>query len=244
MHECPIMNCDNIIKYLDAYSDATLSPVEALPVRRHVEECRACAARLRELSDLKSALAQLPVPEPAPATLERLLAAAVQAPQLPARRGHRRDIWQKAGLAAAACLLLAIGFVVGVAVTGRKTSDAPAQVALAAEPIQVGPTAENVSLMFRTADPLHDASISVWLPDDVQIAGRPHVHYVSWHTDLKAGSNLLELPLQSTGPNGGTLVVRLSQGSMVKTLEIPISVRSSKGPQTGALYGRDGQALT
>ncbi len=238
------MNCDNIIKYLDAYLDATLSPVEALAVRRHLEECRTCAARLRELSGLKSALAQLPVPEPEPAALERILAAAVQAPQLPARRAHRSDIWQKVGLAAAACVLLAIGFVLGVEVTGRRSSDSPAQVALTAEPIQVGPTAETVGLMFRTADPLHDASISVWLPDDVQIAGRPNVHYVSWHTDLKAGSNLLELPLQSTGPNGGKLVVRLAQGSLVKTLEIPISVRSSKGPQTGSLYGHDGQALT
>ena len=51
--------------------------------------------------------------------------------------------------------------------------------------------------MFRTTDALHDASISVWLPDDVQIAGRPHVRHLSWHTDLKAGPNLLELPLQA-----------------------------------------------
>jgi hypothetical protein len=134
------------------------------------------------------------------------------------------------GLAAAAVLLLAVGFGLGLGIAAHNPLDAGRQVMLAAQPIQLGPTGERVGLMFRTADALPDASISVWLPDDVQIAGRPHVRYLSWHTDLKPGPNLLELPLQATGSYGGTLIVRLSQGSLVKTLEVPIAVRLSKGP--------------
>ena len=238
------MNCDNIIKHIDDYGDAALSPVETLSVRRHLEECPACAVRVRELMALKEALASLPMPNPEPAVLERLLTTAVQTAVPPAHRSSRWNAWQRVGLATAACLLLAIVFFSGVKVGTHRHADAPAQIVMTAAPIQVGPAAGTVGLMFRTAEALHDASISVWLPDDVQIVGRPNVHYVTWHTDLRAGPNLLELPLQSIGSNGGMLVVRLSKGSLVKTLEIPVTVRSYKDPETGLLRGREAQGLT
>lgn len=229
-HECLIMNCDNIIKHLDDFSDAALSPVEALSVRRHLEECSACAVRMRETLALKKALALLPVADAEPDALERLLTTAVQTAVPPANRASRWNTWRRAGLATAASVLLAIVFLAGVKVGHRSQADAPAQLAMTAAPIEVGPAAGTVGLMFRTAAALPGASISVWLPDDVRIAGRPDVRYVTWRTDLKAGPNLLELPLQSTGPNGGMLVIRLSQGSLVRTLEVPVAVRSNRGP--------------
>jgi hypothetical protein len=238
------MNCTNTIQQLDDYLDDTLSPAEAAGMRRHFEECPACAAELRERSALRRELARLPVPAAEPEVLERLLARAVRTPTPPAPLFYRQHVWHRVGLATAAVLLLAIGFGLGLKIAADKPSDAGPQVVLAAQPIQLGPTGERVGLMFRTTDALHDASISVWLPDDVQIAGRPHVHHLSWHTDLKPGPNLLELPLQATGSHGGTLVVRLSQGSVVKTLEIPIAVRPSKGPETGLRSGRETQALS
>ncbi len=238
------MKCINVIKHLDDYLCDAVPLAEAITVRRHLEGCPTCAAELHELSMLRNELARLPAPAPGPEVLERLLAAAVQTPIPTAPLDYRRAEWHRVGFATAAALLLGVGFGLGLKVAGHKPYDAGPQVVLAAQPIQVGPTAEPVGLMFRTADALPDASISVWLPDDVQIAGRPNVRHLSWHTDLKAGPNLLELPLQSVGPHGGTLVVRLSQGSLVKTLEIPIAVRPSKGPETGSLYERGTQNLT
>jgi hypothetical protein len=238
------MKCTNTIQQLDDYLDDTLPPAEAAGMRRHLEECPACAGELRELSALRRELARLPAPVAAPEVLERLLARAVRTPASPVPLLYRRDVWSRVGLATAAALLLAVGVGVGLKIAGRKPLDAGPQIVLAAQPIQLGPAGERIGLMFRSADALHDASISVWLPDDVQIAGRPHVRYLSWHTDLKPGPNLLELPLQAAGPHGGTLVVRLSQGSFVKTLEIPIAVRPLKGPPAGLRSGRETQALT
>lgn len=238
------MKCTNTIQQLADYLDDSLSPAEAADMRRHLQECPACAAGLRELSALRGELARLPAPTAEPEVLERLLARAVRGPKPSAPVFYRRDVLQRVGLATAAVLLLAVGFGLGLRMAADKPVDLGAQVVLAAQPIQLGPTGERIGLMFRTADAVHGASISVWLPDGVQIAGRPHVHHLSWHTDLKPGPNLLELPLQATGPHGGTLVVRLSQGSLVKTLEIPIAVRPSKGPATGWRSGRETQALT
>jgi hypothetical protein len=238
------MKCTNTIQQLDDYLDDTLSPAEAAGVRRHLEECPACAAELRELSALRRELARLPAPAAEPGVLERLLARAMRAPTPPAPLFYRQDVWHRVGLATAAVLVLAVGVGLGLKIAADKPFDTGPQVVLAAQPIQIGPTGERVGLMFRTTDALHDASISVWLPEGVQIAGRPDVRDLSWHADLKAGPNLLELPLQATGSHGGTLVVRLSQGSFVKTLEIPIAVRPSKGPQTGLRSRGETQALT
>jgi hypothetical protein len=238
------MKCTNTIEQLDDYLDDTLSPLVAAGVRRHLGECPACATRLRELSALRYELARLPAPAARPEVLERLLARAVETRTSSAPLSYLQDAWQRVGLATAAVLLLAVGFGLGMKSAADKRLDAGPQIALAAQPIQLGPRAERVGLMFRTSDALRDANISVWLPDGVQIAGRPHVHHLSWHTDLKPGPNLLELPLQATGSRGGTLVVRLSQGSVVKTLEIPIAVQPSKTPATGSRSARETQALT
>lgn len=229
----PIMNCNHVINHLDDYLDGTLPPLQAGPVGAHLDSCPACSRELRELSALRSALARLPSPEGTPQVLERLLAAAMRSPGPAGRASYRPVVWHRAGIATAAALLLAVGFGLGLKVTGHKSFEGGLQVVAAAQPIMVGPAAEPVALMFRTSDALHDASISVRLPDDVQIAGRPHVRQLSWHADLKAGANLLELPLQSVGPRGGTLVVQLSQGSLMKTLRIPITVRTAREPATG-----------
>ncbi len=235
------MKCTEASQQLDDYLDGTLSSVEVVRVRQHLEACRGCAADLRELSALRSELARLPAPAPVPENLERLLARAVSASSAPERVLYRQPMWPRVGLATAAVLLLAVGFGLGVKIAGNKPLAGGPQVMLAAQPIQLGPAAERVGLMFRTADALHDASISVWLPEDVQIVGRPHVRHLSWHTDLKPGPNLLELPLQATGSHSGMLVVRLSQGSLEKTLEIPIVIRPAKAPGTAVRLGRHTQ---
>jgi hypothetical protein len=173
--------------------------------------------------------------------LERMLKTAVQAPapQVPL---WRRPMWFGGGLAAAAVLLLAVGFTLGTHIAGHEPFGP--QVMLAAQPVQLGPTVQRVGLMFRASDSLQDASISVWLPDDVQIAGRPKVRHLSWRTDLKPGANLLELPLLATGTHSGMLVVRLSQGSLVRTLEVPIAVRRPKDPGAASVPVRHAQVLS
>jgi hypothetical protein len=235
------MSSEHVTRQLDDYLEAALSPAAAGVVTRHLERCAACRAELDELRTLRQLLARLPAPPPRPAALERMLKIAVRAPAPPVPL-WRRPLWLRAGLAAAAVLLLAVGFTLGVHIASHEPLGP--QVLLAAQPVQLGPTVQRVGLMFRATDSLPDASISVWLPDDVQIAGRPNVRHLSWRTDLKPGANLLELPLLATGTHDGTLIVRLSQGALVKTLEVPIAVRRPKDPGAASVSVHDAQALS
>jgi hypothetical protein len=237
-----MIETEHVASLLDDYLHASLAPADAHAVESHLDRCAPCRAELRELQSLRLLLAHLPAPSPRPGLLERMLTTAVRDPMPPPpMRLWQRPIWYTAGLAAAAGLL-AVGFVLGMQIAGRK--GAGPQVMLVAQPMQLGPTVRRVGLMFRASGALKDTSISVWLPDDVQIAGRPNVRELSWRTDLKSGANLLELPLLATGTRSGTLVVRLSQGSLVRTLEVPIAVRRPKDPGAASVSVRDASALT
>jgi anti-sigma factor RsiW len=222
------MKSEHVTELLDDYLQAGLSTESSREVQAHLAMCSRCRIELAELQALKRLLAGLPTPAPRRGVFERMLNNAVEAPA--PERFWRRAARYPAGLAAAAAMLFAVGFLLGTRVTGRHTDGA--QVVLAAQPVELGPTVQRVGLMFRTSDSLRDASITVWLPDDVQIAGRPNVRQLSWHTDLKAGANLLELPLLATGTRNGILLVRLSQGSLVRTLEVPIAVQRKASPAT------------
>ena len=218
------MSNEHIIQHLDEYLEAGLAADERRAVERHLQDCAACRSELNALKSLRAELAGLPVPSVPAGTFERMLEnaarhAAAAAPQA------RRFAPSPPILAAAAAVLLAVGITLGLHLADRQAALAP-QVTLTAQTLQIGPTEERVGLMFRSATMLHDATIAVWLPDDVHISGRPNVNYLSWHTDLKAGANLLELPLYATGNHGGMIVVRLTQSSFVKTLEIPIVSRA------------------
>jgi hypothetical protein len=138
-------------------------------------------------------------------------------------------------------LLLMLGFGLGLRTVHRELPGP--QIMLAAQPVELSPEGQTVGLMFRASERLQSASISVWLPDDVQIAGRPNVRQLSWQTDLKRGPNLLELPLLATGPRSGILLVHLSQGSLVRTLEVPITIRLPKVPAASYESQRDASAL-
>ena len=235
------MKSEHITDLLHDYVDAALSRADAEAVMRHLEACVQCSTELSELQALTRSLAGVPAPSPRAGVLERMLRTAAHTAVAP-EPWWRGSISRRAGLSAAAVLLLAVGFGLGLQ-TGHRNPAGP-QIVLAAETIKLGRDVQTIGLMLRATDMVQDARISVWLPDDVQIAGRPNVRHLSWRTDLKRGPNLLELPLLATGPHSGSLLVRLSQGSLVRTLEVPIVVRQLKIPAAASMATRDLSALT
>jgi Putative zinc-finger len=221
------MKCEHTTEGLEDYLDALLPAPERQELEQHLRTCARCRHDLEQRRALRLHLADLPVPQPAPGALESMLRAAVRSAPAPRPRWQHPG-WFGSALATAAVLLVALGIRLGMELPGVKS--AGPEVVLTAQPVELGATVQRVALVFRTKDAMPDADISMWLPDDVQIEGRPHLRHISWHTDLKQGPNLLELPLLATGTRGGTLVVQLSGGSLVRRLEVPIKVRAPKDP--------------
>jgi hypothetical protein len=221
------MKCEHTTEWLEDYLDALLPAPERQELEQHFGTCARCRHDLGQRRSLRVQLEELPVPLPAPGALESMLRAAVRSAPAPRRRWQHPG-WFGPALATAAVLLVSLGVSLGMELSSVN-SEGP-EVLLTAQPVELGASVQHVSLVFRAKDAMPDADISMWLPDDVQIAGRPRLRHVSWHVDLKPGPNLLELPLLATGTRSGTLVVQLSGGSLVRRLEVPITVRAPKDP--------------
>jgi hypothetical protein len=221
------MTCEPATARFEDYLDATLPASERLELDQHLRTCASCKSELIKLRTLRSMLAELPARSAAPGALESILRAAVR-PAAPSRSRWQDPRWVAPGLATAAVLLIALGIRVGLDLPGAKPVGA--EVVLTAQPVLLDGNVQHVALMFRATDVVHDADISLWLPQDVQIAGRPGLRHISWHIDLKSGPNVLELPLIATGSHSGTLVVQIAGGSLVRRLDVPISIRAPHGP--------------
>jgi anti-sigma factor RsiW len=200
------MNCHDLRNNLDDYLDGRLDPRAASALAEHAESCPGCAARLREAEGLRQSLRDLPVPPPSGDLLERAVERAAEQD-----RRHQRA-WSMGGLAVAASLLLAVA--VGLVTQGPTTGPAgPAVVA-----VTPGQT-ERINLAFNSPSRLEEVTLSVTLPEGVELAGHPGKRRLSWRTSLEAGRNLLELPVIVRG-SGGVLRADLEYGQTRRSFDL------------------------
>jgi len=83
---------------------------------------------------------------------------------------------------------------------------------------------ETVRLMFNSAKPLKAATLSLALPENVELVGYGGRRELSWETDLRKGGNLMQLPLIVRGATKDDLVANLSHGGSSKTFRLKIEV--------------------
>lgn len=159
-------------------------------------------------------LKDLPVPEAEQGFYDRAL---VQAAHEATRR--QRNRWIMTGFASAAgVVILLLGGLFGGADMPLPTADPIPGVSIAmAEP-------ETVNLVFASAEALDGATLTLRLPDGVELAGFPGRREIRWQTSLEAGQNLLPLDLVAVTPGGGEVVATLSHDSRERTFRLQVDV--------------------
>jgi hypothetical protein len=209
------MDCRLFAQQLDDWLDGRLAAA-AQPMQAHAEGCAHCGARYRDAVALQAGLRGLPAPAPRPGFAEQALARASAS----ARRERR---WALPGLAVAASIALALG----VAAILFALQPAPANmVALApGEP-------ETVRLVFTSAKPLPAATLHLSLPAQVELVGFTGRRELVWQADLRAGANLLQLPLVVRGTAGGEIRARVSHGENSRTFRVRIDVKKAGGGES------------
>lgn len=81
-----------------------------------------------------------------------------------------------------------------------------------------------VNLVFAASEPLDNATLTVLLPDGIELAGFPGRNEVSWETSLAAGRNMLPLKLIASSPVGGEVVARLEHKDRSRTFRLQVNV--------------------
>ena len=167
----------------------------------------------REIQDL---LRDYPAPEPDAGFYDQALARATHEG---ARR--QRNRWLMTGfgsaLAAGVVLWLVSGVFLSTPELPQPESEIPGVVMTLEEP-------RTVNLVFASATAMDAATLTVTLPDGVELAGFPGQREIAWQTSLVEGRNLLPLELIALTPVGGEVLARLEHDDRDRTFRLRIEV--------------------
>lgn len=168
----------------------------------------------RELLELLGDYRDVSVPPPAEGFYDRAIARAV-------REGHKRQRsrWVMTGFGGAVAAAVALWIVSGVFFTTPEIQEpAVPSVTMALEQPQT------LNLVFSSATELTDATMTVFLPDGVEIDGFAGQREITWMTSLKEGRNILPLTLIATTPVGGELLATLQHEDDDKTFRLQVNI--------------------
>lgn len=172
--------------------------------------------RVQEEQELLQLLKDFPAPEADAGFYDRALVRAVH-------KGSRRqrNRWMLAGFGSAIAAGLAIWVITSMLMTTPQLPDA--------EPAIPGVTIameqeHTVRLVFASAEALDSATLTVSLPEGIELAGFPGQREITWETSLKEGKNLLPLTLVALTPAGGELLARLEHKDRNRTFRLRVDV--------------------
>ena len=134
---------------------------------------------------------------------------------------RQRNRWLMTGFGSAIAAGIVLWFVGGFLVTTPQApgpaADIPGVVMTLEEP-------RTINLVFASKTALEAATLTVTLPDGVELAGFPGQREIAWQTSLKEGRNLLPLELIALTPAGGEVLARLEHENRNRTFRLRIEV--------------------
>jgi len=172
--------------------------------------------RVQEEQELLQLLQDYPAPEADAGFYDRALVRALH-------KGSRRqrNRWMLAGFGSAIAAGLAIWAITSMLMTTPQLPDA--------EPAIPGVTIamqqeHTVRLVFASTEALDSATLTVSLPEGIELAGFPGQREITWETSLQEGKNLLPLTLVALTPAGGELLARLEHKDRDRTFRLRVDV--------------------
>lgn len=216
------MNCEQIQQRMDDYLDGDLDLEKAAELHAHINQCHDCRARLRRAEVILAGLKSVRVPAMRPGFAAQ---AVRQAAGQSRPRSHRRAF--VAGFGSALVAGLAMWMALGGLLPGGRDA-APSRLQEVAISVAAPQT---VNLAFDVGYPIQDATLSLNLPDNVELVGFPGISHLSWQISLTQGRNVLPLPLKGATNANGELVATLEHDGKRKSVRIKVRVEDEVAPQ-------------
>ena len=171
---------------------------------------------LKQDQEIQALLKDYPMPEATTAFYDQAL---VRATHEGTRR--QRNRWIMAGFGSAMAAGLALWLIGGFFLTTPNLPATDPNIPGITMTLEVPRT---VNLVFASATALDSATLTVSLPEGVELAGFPGQREIAWQTSLKEGRNLLPLELIAVSPVGGEVLARLEHNNRDRTFRLRIEV--------------------
>ena len=216
------MRCSDVQNMFDDYLDGDIPIESSRDLKHHVSNCAACHSELDQLRAIRQSLIELPVQAPSEGFFDRVFDRVEEqaAEETKCRRSEQLLPWptgRRLIAAAAFVAVCATGFVAQQLFSGTPSSEIP-EVTIAMHEVT------SVNLVFSADDELHDARLSLQLPEGVELAGYSGRSELTWTTDLEPGKNLLRLPLVGHIAAADEVVATLRHTRGTKTFRLKVKV--------------------
>lgn len=169
-----------------------------------------------EEQELLELLKDYPVPEAQAGFYDQAL---VQAAHQGTQR--QRNRWMMTGFGSAIAAGLAIWVITAMLMTTPQIPDADPAIPGVTIALEQEHT---VRLVFASASALDSATLTVSLPEGIELAGFPGQREITWETSLEEGKNLLPLTLIALTPAGGELLATLEHEDRNRTFRLLVEV--------------------
>ena len=167
---------------------------------------------------LREGLRAMPVPDPRPGFVDRVLtnATAAQRRQQPGRIRAalaRPLTWWAAGAGAVAA---SIAWLVLMSIRVGEPAEPSLTLALH--------ESREVSLVIDSERDLEGATIRLYVTGSVALAGYEEQHEIQWLTSLTQGANLLSLPVVARSPGEGRVVAEIEHEGRTRRVSVALHV--------------------
>lgn len=211
------MTCTQLTEKLDDYVDGLMDQAASATLAAHIEGCDDCQHVLASEHRLRESLTdygESTMPQPDAAFFDRTLAKAT-------RSGTRRqrNRWVMTGVGGTIAAGLALWMLGGMFLKTPDIAESgiPAIAMTLEEP-------RTLNLVFSSASALANATMTVVLPQGVEVEGFAGQREITWMTSLTEGKNVLPLTLIATSPHGGELMATLRHEGDDRTFRVRVTV--------------------
>ncbi len=225
------MNCHQFDQYLDEYLDGVLPLRLRQEFSDHGSQCQRCHQCLIQAEKIQQALRGMPVP-PLP---ENYVEKQFQKLWAQQSRASSKKGWRYLNHPALAASLL-LGILLGGGLMQWLSSNRSPEVGPSVT-VALYETRE-VRFVVNARNDMPGARVTIRIPPHLQMEGYPDRHELTWTTDLKAGPNLLALPLKADMPGSGKVVMMINSDAGVLA-EKELVIESSNGRTTSYYYSQD-----
>ena len=211
------MNCKLIAEQIDDFLDGELAAAESQRLETHVSTCASCEAIItkeRELRDMLQDYGESTMPCADAAFFDRSIAIAAQT-----GTRRQRNRWVMTGFGGAVAAAMALWIVSGVFFSAPSITEptVPSVTMTLEQP-------QTLNLVFASAEVLENATMTVFLPEGVEVAGFAGQREITWMTSLDEGRNILPLTLIATSPVGGEILATLRHEDDDKSFRLQVTI--------------------
>jgi hypothetical protein len=210
----PIVHCSDAQPAIDAYlaSGARVSAA----VAEHLQQCDLCQHRYSDAA-LTRLLQRYEIEPPRPGFIDAAVYRATLQQDDVQPRAVRMRKWAGAMAASVAAIAVAFGALLVTTVPALRPSDADFHIALMPE------QSKTIRVLIDSVDDRDHATITISLAENLELDGFPNEHVIEWETNLKAGKNLLALPLRLKNAGDAYVDVAFTYGETRKQVRIDVS---------------------